>query len=66
MIYAKISFNSEFIAGFERQSDWMEYVKGNKHWGLTREQFKELHKLCRLKHNKNVPLAGDSEKAGEE
>lgn len=59
MVYNQISFNSEFIASFTRQADWLKYADNNKHWGLTREQLKELHTLCKLKHKKEVPLAGD-------
>lgn len=63
MLYNGIHFNSEFIAGFSRQADWLKYADDNKHWGLTKDQLKELHQLCKAKHKKEVPLAGDSEQA---
>jgi hypothetical protein len=61
MKYEGIGFNSEWVASQSLE----DFMRHEKHHNLTKEQFKEAHRLARAKHKKSSsqsvpPEAGDA------
>lgn len=54
MNYEGISFNSEWVASKKVG----EFIKHESHHGLSADQLKDIHALCKAKHSKSVLPGG--------
>lgn len=62
MIYEGISFNDEWAASKKLE----DFIKHELHHGLSRDQLKELHTICKAKHSRNSNSSGGSKPIKEE